>query len=68
MHLAALSNDPLGDLVPGLTEEINFRGTLRVAEAAREAGVRRFVFASSCSMYGAWERMTRSTSRPPCGR
>jgi nucleoside-diphosphate-sugar epimerase len=53
VHLAALSNDPLGDLDPSLTEHINGDGTLRVAEAAREAGVRRFVFASSCSMYGA---------------
>jgi nucleoside-diphosphate-sugar epimerase len=53
VHLAALSNDPLGDLDPGLTESINRDGTLRLASAARDAGVRRFVFASSCSMYGA---------------
>jgi nucleoside-diphosphate-sugar epimerase len=53
VHLAALSNDPLGNLNPELTLEINFRGTMRLAEAAREAGVRRFLFASSCSMYGA---------------
>jgi nucleoside-diphosphate-sugar epimerase len=53
VHLAALSNDPLGDLDPGLTEHINGDGTLRAAQAAREAGVRRFIFASSCSMYGA---------------
>ena len=53
VHLAALSNDPVGDLDPSLTEDINLEGTLRVARAAREAGVRRFVFASSCSMYGA---------------
>ena len=53
VHLAALSNDPLGDLDPSLTEHINGDGTLRLARAAREAGVRRFVFASSCSMYGA---------------
>ena len=53
VHLAALSNDPLGDLRPGLTEDINRDGTLVIARAAREAGVRRFVFASSCSMYGA---------------
>ena len=53
VHLAALSNDPLGDLDPGLTEEINRDATLRLAAAAREVGVRRFVFASSCSMYGA---------------
>jgi nucleoside-diphosphate-sugar epimerase len=53
VHLAALSNDPLGDLSPRLTHDINLEGTLAVARAAREAGVARFVFASSCSMYGA---------------
>jgi len=53
VHLAALSNDPLGDLDPALTYAINLDGTLALARAAREAGVRRFVFASSCSMYGA---------------
>jgi nucleoside-diphosphate-sugar epimerase len=53
VHLAALSNDPVGDLDPRLTRDINHEGTLRLARAAREAGVRRFVFASSCSMYGA---------------
>ena len=53
VHYAALSNDPLGDLDPQLTEDVNFDGTIRLARAAREAGVRRFVFASSCSMYGA---------------
>ena len=53
VHYAALSNDPLGDLDASLTEDINRDGTLRLAQAAREAGVRRFVFASSCSMYGA---------------
>ena len=55
VHLAALSNDPLGDLDPSLTYEINHDGTLRVAEAAKDAGVRRFVFASSCSLYGSSE-------------
>jgi nucleoside-diphosphate-sugar epimerase len=53
VHLAALSNDPLGDLSEELTYAINLEGTLAVARAARDAGVRRFVFASSCSMYGA---------------
>jgi nucleoside-diphosphate-sugar epimerase len=52
VHLAGLSNDPLGDLSPGLTRDINFEATVGVARAAREAGVGRFVFASSCSMYG----------------
>jgi nucleoside-diphosphate-sugar epimerase len=53
VHLAALSNDPLGDLSPELTYEINYEATVSVARAAESAGVRRFVFASSCSMYGA---------------
>jgi nucleoside-diphosphate-sugar epimerase len=53
VHLAALSNDPLGALSPELTHEINCEATLRVARAAREAGVGRFLFSSSCSMYGA---------------
>ena len=53
VHLAALSNDPLGDLRPELTHEINFEATLGLASAAKAAGVERFVFASSCSIYGA---------------
>ena len=53
VHLAALSNDPLGDLNPELTFDINHRGTVRLAEAAKSAGVSRFVFSSSCSNYGA---------------
>jgi nucleoside-diphosphate-sugar epimerase len=53
VHLAALSNDPLGDVTPELTKAINFGATVRLARAAKEAGVSRFVFSSSCSMYGA---------------
>ncbi len=53
VHLAALSNDPLGDLDAGLTEEINQRASLRLAERARRAGVRRLLYSSSCSLYGA---------------
>jgi len=53
VHLAALSNDPLGALQPELTRAINRGGSRRLAELARDAGVRRFLFASSCSMYGA---------------
>lgn len=52
LHLAALSNDPLGNLTPGVTEEINTGGSIRVAQKAKEAGVQRFLFASSCSLYG----------------
>ncbi len=53
LHLAALSNDPLGDLNPELTFDINHRASVRLAALAREAGVRRFLFSSSCSNYGA---------------
>lgn len=53
LHLAGLSNDPLGDLNPDLTLEINYHATARLAELAKKAGARRFVFASSCSTYGA---------------
>src|SRR3989442_8117077 len=53
IHLAALSNDPLGDLNPALTYEINHLASVRLAEQAKAAGVRRFAFASSCSNYGA---------------
>ena len=52
IHLAALSNDPLGDLAPELTFEINHRASLRLAQLAKAAGVSRFLFASSCSLYG----------------
>jgi nucleoside-diphosphate-sugar epimerase len=51
--LAALSNDPLGDLNPEATLSVNLDGTLQLARAAKEAGVERFLFASSCSLYGA---------------
>jgi nucleoside-diphosphate-sugar epimerase len=53
VHLAALSNDPLGDLSEELTREVNFEATVALAQAAKTAGVPRFVFSSSCSMYGA---------------
>lgn len=53
IHLAALSNDPLGDLNPALTEQINFAASLRLATLAKAAGVSRFLFSSSCSVYGA---------------
>jgi nucleoside-diphosphate-sugar epimerase len=50
--LAGLSNDPLGELLPNLTEEINLNATLKIAKMAKEAGVSRFIYASSQSMYG----------------
>ncbi len=53
LHLAALSNDPLGNLNPDITYDINHRGTIHLAETAKAAGVKRFLFSSSCSNYGA---------------
>ena len=65
VHLAALSNDPLGDFNPTWTYDINRDGTMALATAAKEAGVRRFVFASSCSMYGAAEGDAALTEAAP---
>ena len=53
IHLAGLSNDPLGDYRPELTEEINEKASITLAVKAKAAGVKRFLFASSCSNYGA---------------
>jgi nucleoside-diphosphate-sugar epimerase len=53
IHLAGLSNDPLGDLNPSLTYEINHLASVRLAELSKKAGVERFIFSSSCSNYGA---------------
>jgi len=53
IHLAALSNDPLGNLNPDLTFQINHHGSVHIAKLAKEAGVARFLFSSSCSNYGA---------------
>lgn len=53
IHLASISNDPLGDLDPSCTHDVNVLGTIRLAEAAKAAGVPRFLFSSSCSLYGA---------------
>src|SRR5689334_11272313 len=51
-HLAALSNDPMGELQPDWTHDINHRGSIHLAKMAKEAGVSRFLFSSSCSVYG----------------
>src|SRR5262249_46530185 len=53
IHLAGLSNDPLGDLNPSLTLEINHAASVQLAKLAKKAGVARFLFSSSCSIYGA---------------
>lgn len=53
VHLAGISNDPLGDLDPECTLDINWRASARLAEIAKAAGVQRFLFSSSCSLYGA---------------
>ena len=52
IHLAALSNDPLGELDVKLTYEINYEATVKLANLAKESGIRRFIYASTCSMYG----------------
>lgn len=52
MHLAAISNDPMGDLNPQITYDINRDGSIRLAELSKKAGVPRFLFSSSCSIYG----------------
>ncbi len=62
IHLAALSNDPLSDLNPEITYDINHRASVRLAILAKRAGVRRFLFASSCSNYGfAGDQMVDET-------
>ncbi|MDC1122780.1 NAD(P)-dependent oxidoreductase [Nitrospinaceae bacterium] len=55
IHLAGLSNDPLGELAPGLTEEINLGGTMKLALLSKQVGVKRFIYSSSQSMYGVSE-------------
>jgi nucleoside-diphosphate-sugar epimerase len=53
IHLAALSNDPLGSLAPDLTYDVNHHASVRLARLAKDAGVQRFLYASTCSVYGA---------------
>ena len=61
-HLAALSNDPLGEINPNLTEEINYKATIRLAKLAKEAKVEKFIFSSSCSSYGMNENIVNEES------
>lgn len=67
VHLAAISNDPLGDLNPNCTYDINHLATVTLAEAAKQAGAGRFLYSSSCSLYGAHgdEFLTESASFNP---
>lgn len=62
IHLGELSNDPLGQNDPGLTMDINHRGTVRLIDAARAAGVKKFIYSSSCSVYGASDNVSDETS------
>jgi nucleoside-diphosphate-sugar epimerase len=64
VHLAAISNDPMGKAFEGVTMDINHRASINLARKARMAGVRSFVFASSCSMYGTAEDRPRTEDSP----
>jgi len=64
VHLAALSNDPIGNLNREWTEEINFKGSVRLAELAKAARVQRFLFSSSCIMYGMTEAAVATEESP----
>lgn len=65
VHLAELSNDPLGQNNPGVTHKINHLGSVAIAEKARKAGIHKFVYASSCSVYGAGTGEFLDESAPP---
>lgn len=62
VHLAELSNDPLGQINPEITKEVNHEGTVHLARTAKAAGVSRFVYFSSCSVYGASDTIANETS------
>lgn len=62
VHMAELSNDPLGQLSPTITAEVNHRGSLRLAEVAKQAGAQRFVYMSSCSVYGVADGVVDESS------
>jgi nucleoside-diphosphate-sugar epimerase len=64
VHLAAISNDPMGDRFKEVTHDINFQASLELAKQAKSAGVSRFVFASSCSVYGFAEGDARNEQAP----
>jgi len=64
VHLAAISNDPIGNRFEEVTLDINYRSSVNLAKEAKEAGVKSFVFASSCSMYGSAEDSARTEKSP----
>lgn len=64
MHLAAISNDPMGELNAGLTFEVNRDASIRLARTAKQAGVPRFLFAGSCSIYGKGEKLDLDEDDP----
>ncbi len=64
IHLSALSNDPMGQINPSLTSEINFESSVKLAKLAKKNGVRRFLFSSSCSIYGIAKEDTVSEQSP----
>jgi nucleoside-diphosphate-sugar epimerase len=64
VHLAAISNDPIGNKFEEVTLDINYRASVELARRAKEAGVKSFTFASSCSMYGAAEDSARTENSP----
>lgn len=64
MHLAAISNDPMGELEPQLTESVNLEGSVRLAEIAKQARVPRYLFSGSCSVYGAGSKMDLEEGDP----
>jgi nucleoside-diphosphate-sugar epimerase len=65
VHMAELSNDPTGQLSPNITYDINHKGSVRLAELAKQAGVRRFVYMSSCSVYGVATGDEATTEEAP---
>lgn len=65
VHMAELSNDPAGELAPHITYEVNHKGSVRLAELAKQAGAKRFIYMSSCSVYGVAEGDEPVTEETP---
>ena len=64
MHLAAISNDPMGELDPGITRSVNLEGSVGLAKVAKQAGVGRYLFSGSCSVYGKGAKLDLDESDP----